>query len=129
MKTLYSIWKFFIGLNSEKQLIGILFGVILFLGFYFFTKDSLNQKALIELKLAYKNRLDTCEVTSVRLQRELSYWKDSLASEKLKNALIEIDNIKKIAESTKKSENNVLSYSKNIKNKQNKILKTLKHEK
>ena len=129
MKTIYDIWKFFIGLNAKKQLIGILFGVILFLGFYFFTKDSLNQKAHIELKLAYKKRLDTCEVSSYLLQKELTYWKDSLASEKLKNALIEINNMKTLVKDIKSMEKNIVNNTNKVKNKQHQILNKLKNEK
>lgn len=128
-KQLLDIIKWFTDLNNEKRIISFMITAILFLGFFFIKKDAQNQKQHIELKLEYRKRLDTCENKSIVKDEEISYWKDSLASEKLHNALNEIENYKHMAESMKKSEKNIISNSKNIKIKQHQILNKLKDEK
>ena len=122
---LSNLLKWFTNLNDVKRVIAFMGAAILFLGFFFIKRDKENRLDHLE----YKKRLDTCESKSSIKDEEISYWKDSLASEKLHNALNEIENYKHMVESVKKSEKNIISNSKNIKIKQHQILNKLKNEK
>lgn len=126
---LSKILKWFTNLNSEKQNIAFLGAAVIFLTFFFVKRDNQNQKQHNELKLEYKKRLDTCENSTVELQKEVIYWKDSLASEKLVNALSEINRFKDMAKQVKQVEQKINNTNKNIKNKQKQVLNKLANEK
>lgn len=128
LKSLTSILKWFTNLSDVKRVIAFMGAAILFLGFFFIKRDKDNQKAHNELKLEYKKRLDTCETKYSKSIDDVIFWKDSLANEKLKNALLEIDKMKEIANQVKKTEKQVISTSQNIKKNQAAILNKLKDE-
>ena len=128
LKSLTSILKWFTNLSDVKRVIAFMGAAVLFLGFFFIKRDKDNQKAYNELKLEYKKRLDTCETKYSKSIDDVIFWKDSLANEKLKNALLEIDKMKEIVNQVKKTEKQVISTSQNIKKNQAAILNKLKDE-
>lgn len=128
LKQLTNILKWFTHLEDTKRVIFFMGVAVVFLGYFFIQRDIENKKAHLELKIEYKRRLDTCENRSTVLYNQVSFWKDSLANEKLKNALAEIEAIKNIANDVKKTKNQVKSLSKNIKSKQKEIKNILENE-
>lgn len=128
LKQLTNILKWFTNLNDEKRVIAFMGAAILFLTFFFIKRDNQNQAQQSELKLEYKKRLDTCENHSMTLQQQVSYWKDSLANEKLNNAIEEINRFKGIAKEVKKVEKDIKNANNSIKKKQKQVLNKLTNE-
>lgn len=122
------ILKWFTNITDIKKVIALMGAAIIFLTYFFIKRDNQNTITHTELKLEYKKRLDTCEKYSSILQGQSTYWKDSLASEKLKNANIEIERVKNLVDQVKKAEKNVIKKHDDIINKQKQILNKLKYE-
>lgn len=122
---LINIWKYFIKLKAEKQIIGVVGGALLFIGFLFFKERNSNISSSNEYKKHIQKMNDTCQLEKKELQRQVSYWKDSLASEKLLNAIKEINEMKKIADDVKLIENRVSKKTQEIKQKQSNLLKKI----
>ncbi len=122
---LINIWKYFIKLKAEKQIIGVVGGALLFIGFLFFKERNSNLSSSNEYKKHIQKMNDTCQLEKKELQRQVSYWKDSLASEKLLNAIKEINEMKKIADDVKLIENRVSKKTQEIKQKQSNLLKKI----
>jgi hypothetical protein len=122
---LINIWKYFIKLKAEKQIIGVIGGALLFIGFLFFKERSSNLNSSNEYKKHIQKMNDTCQLEKKELQRQVAYWKDSLASEKLFNAINEINEMKKIANDVKVIENRVSKKTQEIKQKQSNLLKKI----
>ena len=129
MTTFFNIIKWFSKLTDANRVVTIMLGVIFFLGFFFFKQDKENRDSHMQMKQYYLKKLDTCENKTTLLSNQVSFWKDSLANEKLKNALKEIEAIRNIAKEVKKTEKNINIKTNQIKNKQKKILNTLRDEK
>jgi hypothetical protein len=126
---LANILKWFTELDDTKRTFAVMGAVVIFLTFMFMTRDKQNLKAHTEIKLEYKKRLNNCEKNVTTLQNEVIYWKDSLASEKLSNILLEVQELKKINEIVDKKERVVNKNIKAIKIKQDRIIKKLENEK
>jgi gas vesicle protein len=122
---LINIWKYFIKLKAEKQIIGVVGGALLFIGFLFFKERNSNLSSSNEYKKHIQKMNDTCQLEKKELQRQVSYWKDSVASEKLLNAIKEINEMKKIADDVKLIENRVSKKTQEIKQKQSNLLKKI----
>lgn len=122
---LINIWKYFIKLKAEKQIIGVVGGALLFIGFLFFKERNSNLSSSNEYKKHIQKMNDTCQLEKKELQRQVSYWKDSLASEKLLNVIKEINEMKKIADDVKLIENRVSKKTQEIKQKQSNLLKKI----
>lgn len=123
---LVNLLKYFIKLKAEKQIIGVVGGALLFIGFLFFKERNSNLTSSNEYKKHIQKMNDTCQLEKKELQRQVSYWKDSLASEKLLNAIKEINEMKKIADDVKLIENRVSKKTQEIKQKQSNLLKKIK---
>jgi gas vesicle protein len=122
---LINIWKYFIKLKAEKQIIGVVGGALLFIGFLFFKERNSNLSSSNEYKKHIQKMNDTCQLEKKELQRQVSYWKDSVASEKLLNVIKEINEMKKIADDVKLIENRVSKKTQEIKQKQSNLLKKI----
>lgn len=122
---LVNLLKYFIKLKAEKQIIGVVGGALLFIGFLFFKERNSNLTSSNEYKKHIQKMNDTCQLEKKELQRQVSYWKDSLASEKLLNAIKEINEMKKIADDVKLIENRVSKKTQEIKQKQSNLLKKI----
>ena len=122
---LVNLLKYFIKLKAEKQIIGVVGGALLFIGFLFFKERNSNLSSSNEYKKHIQKMNDTCQLEKKELQRQVSYWKDSLASEKLLNAIKEINEMKKIADDVKLIENRVSKKTQEIKQKQSNLLKKI----
>lgn len=124
-QSLINIWKYFIKLKAEKQIIGVTGGALLFIGFLFFKERNSNLNSSNEYKKHIQQMNDTCQLEKRELQKQVSFWKDSLASEKLKTALKEIAEMKKIADDVRLIENRVSKKTQEIKQKQSNLLKKI----
>lgn len=122
---LINLLKYFIKLKAEKQIIGVIGGALLFIGFLFFKERNSNLQSSNEYKKHIQKMNDLCQLEKLELQRQVSFWKDSLASEKLGNALKEINEMKKIANDVKIIENRVSKKTQEIKQKQSNLLKKI----
>ena len=124
-QSLINIWKYFLKLKAEKQIIGVIGGGLLFVGFLFFKERHSNLESSNEYKKHIQQMNDTCQLEKKELQKQVSFWKDSLASEKLKTALKEIAEMKKIADDVRLIENRVSKKTQEIKQKQSNLLKKI----
>ena len=119
-KEFINILKWFTNLEETKRVVFLMGAAILVISTLFLKRDRENSKQHNEIKSNFSKRLDTCERNSNRMQVEISYWKDSLASEKLKNALEELTKAQNLVKEAKKIEKNINNTNNKIKNSLNK---------
>ena len=119
----------FTKLPATKQVVFLLLGMTCFFGTiaYYSWRSSEKEKSQEVLEKTIK--LDTCESINNRYLKEITYWKDSLYSEKVKNLNEELKHVRDLSKNVKIIEKDIIKTNTNIKNTQYKIIKSLKHEK
>ena len=119
----------FTKLPATKQVVFLLLGMTCFFGTIAYYSWRSSEKEQSQEVLEKTIKLDTCESINNRYLKEITYWKDSLYSEKVKNLNEELKHIRDLSKNVKIIEKDIIKTNTNIKNTQYKIIKSLKHEK
>ena len=119
----------FTKLPATKQVVFLLLGMTCFFGTIAYYSWRSSEKEQSQEVLEKTIKLDTCESINNRYLKEITYWKDSLYSEKVKNLNEELKHVRDLSKNVKIIEKDIIKTNTNIKNTQYKIIKSLKHEK
>jgi hypothetical protein len=119
----------FTKLPANRQVIFLLLGMICLFAFVTYYSWTINQSNNLQIVKEKSIKLDTCESRNSLYLKEITYWKDSLYSEKVKNLNEQVKKMESLSNNVKVMEDHIIKTNNNIKNKQYKILKSLENEK